>query len=120
MMLLAAPNRMLDKNGKVTKIEYIKMQLTKPDSSGRRRPVPIPDSESLMDADTIIAAIGQFSNMGFIQEGKKIADLKITKWNTIDGDEGTLQTDIPYVFTGGDCFTGPSIAVEAIGAGRYT
>jgi NADPH-dependent glutamate synthase beta subunit-like oxidoreductase len=119
MMLLAAPTRILGKEGKVTKIEYIKMQLTEPDPSGRRRPVPIPGSESLMDADTVIAAIGQFSNMDFVQEGKKIADLSITKWNTIDGDEETLQTDIPYVFTGGDCFTGPSIAVEAIGAGRY-
>lgn len=119
MLLLAAPSRILGKDGKVTQIEYIKMKLTEPDSSGRRRPVPIPDSESAMDADTIIAAIGQSSNMDFIREGKKIADLKITKWNTIDGDEETLQTDMPYVFTGGDCFTGPSIAVEAIGAGRY-
>jgi len=119
MLLLAAPSRILGKDQKVTQIEYIRMQLTEPDSSGRRRPVPIPDSESVMDADTVIAAIGQSSNMDFRREGKKIADLKITKWNTIDGDEETLQTDIPYVFTGGDCFTGPSIAVEAIGAGRY-
>jgi NADPH-dependent glutamate synthase beta subunit-like oxidoreductase len=119
IMLLAAPSRILGKGGKVTQIEYIKMQLTEPDASGRRRPVPIPDSTSVMDADTVIAAIGQFSNMDFIHKGKKIADLKITKWNTIDGDEETLQTSIPYVFTGGDCFTGPSIAVEAIGEGRY-
>ena len=119
MHFLAAPSRILGKEGKVTQIEYIKMRLTDPDSSGRRRPVPIPGSETVMDADTIIAAIGQFTNLDFIRQGKTIGSLKITRWNTIDGDEETLQTEIPYVFTGGDCFTGPSIAVEAIGAGRY-
>ncbi len=119
MHFLAAPSRILGRDGKVTQIEYIEMRLTDPDSSGRRRPVPIPGSETLMDADTIIAAIGQFSDRGFIREGKLISQLSVTKWDTIDADEETLQTEIPYVFTGGDSFTGPSIAVEAIGAGRY-
>ncbi len=119
MHFLAAPSRILGRDGKVTQIEYIEMRLTDPDSSGRRRPVPIPGSETLMDADTIIAAIGQFSDRGFIREGKLISHLRVTKWDTIDADEETLQTEIPYVFTGGDSFTGPSIAVEAIGAGRY-
>ncbi|MBN1355388.1 RnfABCDGE type electron transport complex subunit B [bacterium] len=119
LMFLAAPVRIHPKNGKVAKIEYIKMRLTDPDPSGRRRPEPIPNSETLMDADTIIAAIGQFPKIDFIRENKNIAALKITKWSTIDGAEETLQTDIPYVFTGGDCFTGPALAVDAIGAGRY-
>ena len=119
MHLLAAPSRIIAKDGKVTQMEYIKMRLTDPDSSGRRRPVPISGSETIMDVDTIIAAIGQFSDLDFVREGKTIGNLKITRWKTVDGNEETLQTDIPYVFTGGDCFTGPSIAVEAIGAGRY-
>ena len=119
MHFLAAPSRILGKEGKVTQIEYIEMRLTDPDSSGRRRPVPIPGSETAMVADTIISAIGQFTNLDFIRQGKTIGSLNITRWNTIDGDEETLQTHIPYVFTGGDCFTGPSIAVEAVGAGRY-
>lgn len=119
IMFLAAPSRILGKDGKVHQIEYIKMRLTEPDSSGRRRPVPIPGSETTMDTDMIIAAIGQTPNIDFVREGKKTAALKVTKWDTIDANEETLQTDIPYVFTGGDCFTGPSIAVDAIAAGRY-
>ena len=45
--------------------------------------------------------------------------LPVTRWNTVDADEATLQTDLPWIFTGGDCFTGPGLMVEAIGAGRY-
>ncbi len=119
MLFLAAPTRIIGENGRVKQIEYIKMRLTDPDPSGRRRPEPIPDSETLIDADNIIPAIGQFPNINFVKDGKLSASLKITKWTTIDGREETLQTDIPYVFTGGDCFTGPAIAVDAIGAGRY-
>jgi formate dehydrogenase (NADP+) beta subunit len=119
MFFLAAPVRIIGEDGKATHIEYIKMRLTDPDPSGRRRPEPIPDSESLLETDTIIAAIGQFPKIDFIKEGKSIAALKITKWNTIDGKEETLQTEVPYIFTGGDCFTGPALAVDAIGAGRY-
>ncbi|RLB09527.1 MAG: electron transporter RnfB, partial [Deltaproteobacteria bacterium] len=100
-------------------IEYIKMRLTEPDPSGRRRPEPIPGSETLLDADTIITAIGQYPDLGQISKKTEFGELKITRWNTIDADEETLQTGIPFVFTGGDCFTGPSIAVEAIAAGRY-
>ncbi|MBN1551626.1 RnfABCDGE type electron transport complex subunit B [bacterium] len=119
MLFLAAPVKILGQDGKMIQVEYIKMRLTDPDPSGRRRPEPIPSSETLIEADTIIAAIGQFPKIDFIREGKLISNLKITKWNTIDGKESTLQTEIPYVFTGGDCFTGPAIAVDAIGAGRY-
>ena len=119
MMFLSAPKKVIGEDGKVKQIEYIKMKLTDPDPSGRRRPEPVPGSETTMDVDTIIPAIGQFPNLDFINTGKAINQLSITKWNTIDGREETLQASIPYIFTGGDCFTGPSIAVAAIGAGRY-
>ena len=119
MLYLAAPTKIIAKDGHTGQVEYIRMRLTDPDPSGRRRPEPIPDSETLLDVDTIIPAIGQFPNLDFVDKSKALKRLKITKWNTIDGQEETLQTIIPEIFTGGDCFTGPSIAVEAIGAGRY-
>ena len=119
MMFLAAPTKIIDEGGKVKQMEYIRMQLTDPDPSGRRRPEPIPDSETLIDVDTIIPAIGQFPNLDFVDENKETGKLEITRWSTIDAGEDTLQTALPQVFTGGDCFTGPSIAVAAIGAGRF-
>ena len=118
-LFLAAPVKIIGENGRAKQIEYIKMRLTAPDPSGRRRPEPIPGSETLMNADTIITAIGQYPDLGYLLEGIKFGDLRVTRWSTIDAEEETLQTGIPFVFTGGDCFTGPSIAVEAIAAGRY-
>lgn len=116
---LAAPNRIIgDESDNVVKIEYIRMELGEPDASGRRRPVPIEGSETLLDVDCVIAAIGQFPDTSFYNEDKKIGGLKITRWNTIQANEDTLQTDIPFVFTAGDMFTGPSLVVDAIGGGR--
>ena len=116
---LAAPARFIgDENGRLKQMEFIRMELGEPDSSGRRRPVPIEGSETLLDIDNVIAAIGQRPDVTFVQEGKRTGELKLTRWNTIDADEGTLVTDLPYVLTGGDLFTGAATVVEAIGAGR--
>lgn len=118
-LFLSAPVRLIGENGRIKQIEYIKMRLAEPDPGGRRRPEPIPGSETLMGVDSVITAIGQYPFLGYVLEGIKFGDVKITRWQTIDAEEETLQTGIPFVFTGGDCFTGPSIAVEAIAAGRY-
>jgi formate dehydrogenase beta subunit len=115
---LAAPTRLVgDDSGRVTGIEYIKMELGEPDASGRRRPVPVEGSETLLEADTVFAAIGQFADISFVPEEGPDA-YKISRWKTVDGDEKTLQTSVMDVFVGGDTFTGPATAVEAIGAGR--
>ncbi len=119
LLLLAAPVRLHGIGGRVNKLEYIRMRLGEPDASGRRRPVPVEDSEALLPVDTVIAAIGQRTDTSFIRPGKMIEQIKLTRWNTIDASEETLQTDLPAVFTGGDCFTGPALVVDAIGAGRY-
>ena len=61
---LAAPSRVIaGEDGKAEKLEYIKMELGEPDASGRRRPVPIEGSETTLDIDTVIAAIGQKADM---------------------------------------------------------
>jgi NADPH-dependent glutamate synthase beta subunit-like oxidoreductase len=56
--------------------------------------------------------------VGFTNEGKRINDLAITRWSTIDNDPEILQANIPYIFTAGDAATGASLVVEAIGGGR--
>ncbi len=118
---LAAPTKVIgDDEGNVTGLEYLKMELGEPDASGRRRPVPIEGSETVIDIDMLITAIGQGPDVFFKEENKMLdEDLKITRWNTIDcEDEVALQASVPYIFTGGDSATGADLVVSAIGAGR--
>jgi NADPH-dependent glutamate synthase beta subunit-like oxidoreductase/NAD-dependent dihydropyrimidine dehydrogenase PreA subunit len=118
-LFLAAPVRAIgNEQGKVTSLEYLKMELGEPDASGRRRPVPKEGSETVLDIDMLITAIGQKPDVSFTNEGKRLKDLTITRWNTIEVDHETLQSNIPYIFTAGDVATGPSLVVEAIGGGR--
>ncbi len=116
---LSAPNRVDLPNKKVAGLEIIKMTLGDPDPSGRRRPIPVEGSEYILPCDMIIQAVGQKPDLDYLKQDKFLISLNITKWNTIEAEEDTLQTDIPFIFTGGDCFTGPGLAVEAIAAGRY-
>jgi len=118
---LAAPTRVIgDEEGKVVGLEYLKMELGEPDASGRRSPVPIEGSETVMEIDMLITAIGQGPDIFFKDESKRLdEDLKVTRWNTIDSaDPIALQSSIPYIFTGGDAATGADLVVSAIGAGR--
>ncbi len=117
---LAAPVRVVgDANGNTTHLEYLKMELGEPDASGRRRPVPIEGSETLMETDMVITAIGQSPDISFAEQmDQQLAELKTTRWNTIEVDPATLQSDVPYVFCAGDAATGPSLVVDAIGGGR--
>jgi NADPH-dependent glutamate synthase beta subunit-like oxidoreductase len=116
---LAAPTRLLgDEEGKLRRIEFLRMELGEPDDSGRRRPVPIEGSETMMDVDVVIAAIGQKPLPDWYTDDLKERGLKVTKWNTIQADEQTLQSDVPNIFTGGDLWTGPALLVDAVGSGR--
>jgi len=119
-LFLAAPVRVKsDDDGNVSHLEYLKMELGEPDASGRRRPVPIEGSETLLETDMVITAIGQSPDVSFTERSKKrLAELNTTRWNTIDVDPATLQSNIPYLFAAGDAATGPSLVVEAIGGGR--
>jgi len=116
---LAAPVKMVgDADGKVTQLEYLKMELGEPDASGRRRPVPIEGSETLLDVDMVVTAIGQGPDVSFIESENLTESLQTTRWSTIDGNPEILQSSIPYIFSAGDCYTGASLVVEAIGGGR--
>lgn len=116
---LAAPTRLIgDEKGKLKQIEFQRMELGEPDASGRRRPVPIEGSEVQMDVDVVISAIGQRPLIDWYTDDLKERGLRLTRWNTIEANEETLQSDIPHVFTGGDLWSGPALLIDAVGTGR--
>ncbi len=110
--LLVAPVK-VEGDGRVQRMVCQRMRLGEPDSSGRRRPEPIPGDTYVMEVDTIIAAIGQDVDTDDIK-----GQVAVNRWNTIEAQEGTFLTNVPGVFAGGDAVTGPGIAIEAIAAGR--
>jgi NADPH-dependent glutamate synthase beta subunit-like oxidoreductase len=115
---LAAPTKLIGENGKLKALEYITMQLGEPDASGRRRPEPIEGSETTMEVDNVIAAIGQFPNLDFRESDATAAELELTRWNSIDADEQIMNTNVEGVFAAGDAVLGAATVVEAIGTGR--
>jgi len=115
LQYLAAPVEIMGKNGKVSGMKCIKMELGEPDASGRRRPVPIEGSEYVIDAQTIVPAISQGTNLEFLGDEH---GLNINRWNTFDIDEETGETSVPGIFAGGDVVTGPDIAIRAVAAGK--
>ena len=116
---LAAPTRIIgDESGRATHLEFLKMELGEPDASGRRRPVPVEGSETLMEVDMVVSAIGQGPDVSFIEADNRLKEMSITRWSTIDANPEILQSNIPHVFAAGDAYTGASLVVEAIGGGR--
>lgn len=116
---LAAPKRViLNDKGEAEGLEYIRMELGEPDESGRQRPIPIEGSETIVKADTIIAAIGQKPELSCLYGDGGECALEETRWRTLAANPDTLQTAIPSVFTGGDMHSGPNIAIYAVGEGR--
>jgi len=111
---LSAPVRILTENGKVKALECIKMKLGKPDSSGRRRPEPIPNSEFTIETDCIITAISQEPDLKFLGENHR---LEVTKSGMLAVNE-TLMTNKEGVFAGGDVTLGPSTVIECIAQGH--
>jgi NADPH-dependent glutamate synthase beta subunit-like oxidoreductase/Fe-S oxidoreductase len=111
-MFLSNPTRILG-TGRVEKMELIQMELGPPDESGRRRPVPIEGSEFLIDVDIVIPAIGQASDLRFLEgsgiETIKGRALKVAEFG-ITPEEG--------IFAGGDCVRGAAFAVDAIADGN--
>jgi formate dehydrogenase (NADP+) beta subunit len=118
-VFLAAPKQVVkDENGNAKGLEYLKMELGEPDASGRRRPVPIEGSETILDVDMIISAISQKPDLDCLDKEQEKENIRVTRWNTFENDEETLQCSLPYLFTAGDSATGPSLVVTAIGGGR--
>jgi len=112
---LVAPVEVLGKSGKITTLKCIKMELGEPDSSGRRRPVPIEGSEHDLNFDTVIIAVSQSPEVEFVDSK---TTLKVTKWSTLDVNKETMETNIKGVFAGGDVFNGPLTVISAMSDGK--
>ncbi|MEJ5256632.1 MAG: NADPH-dependent glutamate synthase [Fervidobacterium sp.] len=103
-----------DAHGNLVAIECVRMQLSEPDESGRRKPVIIPNSNFVIEADTVIEAIGTEANKFLLNQ---FPDLKTNKYGYIVTNE-MGQTSIPKVFAGGDIVTGSATVILAMGAGK--
>ena len=114
-MFLTAPIEFLgDDNSMVRAVRCLRMELGEPDASGRRRPVPIPDSEFDVEIDTAIIAIGNLANPLI---PRSTPDMPVNKWGNIVADE-TGKTGKKKVYAGGDIVTGAATVIQAMGAGR--
>ncbi|WP_455383226.1 NADPH-dependent glutamate synthase, partial [Salinispira pacifica] len=112
---LQSPVRILgDENGHVRGIECLSYELGEPDESGRRRPVPIPGSEHVIDVDTVIVSIGNDSNPLL---RRTTPELTVNKWGNIITDENG-KTSIDRVYAGGDIVLGAATVILAMGQGR--
>jgi NADH-quinone oxidoreductase subunit F len=113
VMYLVAPVRVITQYGRVRGLELTQMRLDKFDPSGRRQPKPILGSEFIEKAETVISAIGQSPDLGFLpgESGIEInqGNVKVDK---------NLRTTHAKVWAGGDVVTGPAMVIDAIKAGQ--
>jgi NADPH-dependent glutamate synthase beta subunit-like oxidoreductase len=112
---LVSPTRIVPRDWKVQGLECVHMTLGEADAGGRRRPIPVPGSEFFVEADTVIAAVGQAPDLTFLPQDSA---LERTRWETLVVDENTLATNIPGIFAGGDFVTGPGMLIDGIAGGR--
>jgi NADPH-dependent glutamate synthase beta subunit-like oxidoreductase len=107
------PKRILGREGKVVGLETIAVESVF-DSVGRFNPTFIPDTETVLEADTVIIGIGQASDLSFIRDSDGI---EISQRGTIVVDKETLATTVPGIFAGGDVAFGARFVIEAIADG---
>jgi len=112
---LVAPIEVLgDEKKWVRGLRCQRMQLGEPDASGRRRPVPVPGSEFVVDCNTVIVAIGARANPLLTAT---CPELKLNKWGNIEVDPNGM-TNLPGVFAGGDIVRGAATVILAMGDGK--
>jgi NADPH-dependent glutamate synthase beta subunit-like oxidoreductase len=108
------PKRVIGRDGKVTGLETVRT-LSVFDSSGRFSPTFEENSESVIECDTVILAIGQAPRLDFLtaEDGVEISGRGL-----IVADRNTLMTTAPGVFAGGDCVFGPRLIIDSVGDGK--
>lgn len=115
IMELVAPVQFIaGTDGKVAKVECIRMKLGEFDKSGRRKSIPIEGSNFFLDIDNIIPAVSQYSDLPFIKK----EEIGITPWGTFIINDDTLMTTMEGVFAGGDVARGPDTVIQAIADGK--
>jgi glutamate synthase (NADPH/NADH) small chain len=114
--LLTSPTRYIgDDHNRVKAMECLRMELGEPDSSGRRRPIPIEGSEFITEVDMVVVAIGQSPNPLIAQT---TPELRVGKWGNLEVDWNTMATSLPGVYAGGDIVRGGATVILAMGDGR--
>jgi len=113
--LLTNPLEVLEKDGWVQGLRCIKMELGEPDDSGRRRPVPVEESEYVIEVDTVIMSLGTSPNPLI---AATTTGLDTNKWQCIIADDDKGETSKAGVFAGGDAVTGAATVILAMGAGK--
>ena len=111
---LVAPNKIVAKNGKLTGVECTRMSLGQFDKSGRRSPQRIAGSEFTVDADMVIAAVGQSPDLSYLN-GDGVG---VTKNSTVEVDSKTLAAAATGFYAAGDNVRGPASVVEAVADGK--
>jgi glutamate synthase (NADPH/NADH) small chain len=113
---LTAPTEYFgDEKNQVKAMECLRMELGEPDSSGRRRPVPVAGSEFISEVDMVVVAIGQSPNPLIPQT---TPELRIGKWGNIEVNLETMATSLEGVYAGGDIVRGGATVILAMGDGR--
>jgi formate dehydrogenase beta subunit len=108
------PNRVIGQNGRVSALETVRTSRVF-DENGRFNPQFQAGSESLVECDTVILAIGQAPNLDFLG---KDGNVKISPRGLIEVDRGTLMTSVPGIFAGGDCVFGPRLIIDSVADGK--
>jgi ferredoxin len=108
------PHRVLGRDGKVTGLETLKTMHVF-DSTGRFNPAFYENSESVIECDTVILAIGQAPNLDFLQPEDGV---RVSPRGLIVADRETLMTSAAGVFAGGDCVFGPRLIIDSVGDGK--
>jgi NADH-quinone oxidoreductase subunit F len=109
-----APKRILQKDRKITGMEFVRSR-TVYDDDGRARLSVDETSIRTVDADAVIIAIGQAPDASFLSRDSQI---ERSLWGSLEVDKNKLSTNIPGIFSGGDFITGPSTVIQAIASGR--
>ena len=112
---LTAPTRFIGDDKGLKAMECIQMELGEPDSSGRRRPIPIEGSEFIMDSDLVVVAIGNSPNPLI---PKTTPQLKGGRWGNIEVNWDTMETSMKGVYAGGDIIRGGATVILAMGDAR--
>lgn len=111
--VLRNPVMYIGTNGKITQVQLVKMQLGAEGSDGRRSSDPVKGSEHTEDVDYVIEAIGLKPTTAPFA-----GQVEMNQNGTIKADSKTLQTNVAYIFAGGDSTTGATTLIEAAGQGR--